>query len=331
MTAITRVSSGRPYASSWLYTQRLVKRHTFSLALVLCVIFFLINSAETSWNIGLTQQLTNLAPTAIAAMASAPAIISGRGGFDLSISPVMVLASSVYVAWLVPHRIDGAGAIVLMLLAGGLIGLINGVLIVALRIPPIVTTLAMYFMLLGFDLALLPSPISVQNSPLADFANDFGPIPGPLVLLLFPLAVWGLLGLMPYRSMLLTVGSSDIAAYSAGIKVGLVRASAYALGGFLAGAGGVAIIAATSSSNASLAGTYALPGIAAVALGGTSLFGGRGGLFGPLLGAAAIFELSNILVAVNANPSWLQIMYGLMLVAAVVFVTSANRTTGATR
>lgn len=333
MSVITVASaSARPGSVSPLQALlRMVKKYTFAFALVLSVILFIVNGFQTGWNIGLTAQLALLAPTALAAMASAPPIISGRGGFDLSISPIMVMSSSIYVAWLVPRGIDGTLAIIIMLAIGAAIGAVNGLMIVGLRIPPVVATLSMYFILQGVDLLIIPSPISVQGSQLAVFAGNIGPIPGPLFLLLFPLVVWWLLGLLPYRSLLTAVGSNDTAAYSAGVKVALVRGGAYVLGGFFAGAGGVAIIAATNSASAALAATYALPGVAAVALGGTSLLGGRGGLFGPLLGAAAIFLLGNLFVAVQVNPSWLQVMYGSMLIVAVVFVAYAGIATGGSK
>jgi len=317
-------SAGRG-GGQWLL--RVLKRYSFMFALALFVIFFVITLIQSGGRISLANQLANLAPTAIAAMACAPAIISGRGGFDLSISPTMVLTAGLYAGVFVLHGIDGPFAIVLMLVVGAGIGLINGLLIVGIRIPPVVATLSMYFVLIGVNLELIPAPISLIGSPLEMFGGSLGPIPGALITLAFPLVVWGLLGLTPYRSLLFAVGSNDITAYSAGVRVGLVRIGAYTLGGLFAGVAGVAIIAVSHSANANLSATYALPAVAAVALGGTSLLGGRGGLFGPVLGAASIFLLANILVSFQVNPSWLQVIYGVMLMISVVLVSFASRAT----
>lgn len=306
---------------------RVLKRYSFVFALLLFVVFFVINMIQSGGRLNIPNQLANLAPTAIAAMASAPAIISGRGGFDLSISPTMVLCSGLYAAWFVTHGIDGVLAIVLMLAVGAAIGFINGALIVGLRIPAVVATLSMYFILIGVNLVVIETPVSVSGSPLAVFADSIGPIPGALITIAFPLVVWALLGLTRYRSTLFAVGSNDITAYSAGINVGLVRIGAYTLGGLFAGVAGVALIAVSNSANANLSPTYALPAVAAVALGGTSLLGGRGGLFGPVLGAASIFLLGNILISFQVNPSWLQVVYGVMLMISVVLVASASRAT----
>jgi ribose transport system permease protein len=306
---------------------RILKRYSFVFALTLFIVFLVINLVQSGGRMDVANQLANLAPTAIAAMAASPAIISGRGGFDLSISPIMVLCSGLYAVYFVTNGIDGVLAIVLMLTVGAAIGFVNGALIVGLRIPAVVATLSMYFILIGVNLVVIETPVSVSGSPLAIFAGSIGPIPGALITIAFPLVIWGLLGLTRYRSTLFAVGSNDITAYSAGINVGLVRIGAYALGGLFAGVAGVALIAVSNSANANLSGTYALPAVAAVALGGTSLLGGRGGLFGPVLGAASIFLLGNILISFQVNPSWLQVVYGVMLMISVVLVAYASRAT----
>jgi ribose transport system permease protein len=93
---------------------------------------------------------------------------------------------------------------------------------------------------------------------------------------------------------------------------------AYSLGGLFAGVGALALIAVSLSANPSLSQTYTLLAISAVALGGTSLWGGRGGLLGSLLGAASIYLLGNLLLTLQVNQSYLQVMYGGMLLLAVV-------------
>lgn len=305
---------------------RLLNRYSFAFAGLLAAALLIANLLETSGNFGWTAQLANFAPMAIAAMASTPAILSGRGGFDLSISPVMIFTAAAYVAWLVPAGIDGPGAALVMVLLGAGIGLVNGFLIVWMRIPPVVATLSMYFILIGVNLKIIPSPVSVEGSWFANFAGSIGPIPGALVTLGLPLLIWVGLGRTPYRSALYATGSNDATAYSSGVNIAAVRIFAYSLGGLMAGIAGIAVIAVSGSASASLSTTYALQAVASVALGGTSLLGGRGGLVGPLLGAASIFLLGNLLISLQVDPSWLQVMYGCMLVLAVVLVTAASRT-----
>jgi ribose transport system permease protein len=308
---------------------RLLNKYTFSFALLLTLVLLVINLIQSP-NFGWTDQLANFAPLAIAAMASTPAIISGGGGFDLSISPTMVLTTGVYVVFLVPEGYGGYEAVPVLLLIGILIGMINGLLIVRLRLLPVVVTLSTFFILIGVNLKLVEAPESLRVTWMNDFAGTILGIPGALFLIAVPLALWGLLGLTPYRRMLYAVGSNDAAAFSAGVKVDAVRVIAYSIGGLFAAIGGIAIVAVTSTANAGLSETYALQAIAAVALGGTSLWGGRGGALGSVFGAASIYLLGNLLITLNVNPSWLQVMYGGMLLVAVMLVGAAARARPAT-
>lgn len=292
------------------------RRYSFILAALLAIVLLVVNLWRTS-GFDWTTQLANFAPLALAAMASTPAIISGGGGLDLSISPLMIFCSGLYVMVLVPHGTGGIEAVPILLLVGAGMGLLNGLLIVLLRLPAVVVTLATFFILSGADLRLIPEPTSLASTWLTDLARDVGPIPGPLFLLAPPLILWFALQMIPYGRALYFVGSSDAAAFSSGINVAVVRAVAYMIGGIIAAVGAMSIIAATATASGNLAQTYALGAIAAVALGGTSLWGGRGGLIGSLFGAACIYLLGNLLITFNVSPSWLQVMYGAMLLVAV--------------
>ena len=121
------------------------------------------------------------------------------------------------------------------------------------------------------------------------------------------------------------MGSNDAAAFSAGVNVARVRVIAFSLGGMFAAIGGLAVLGLVASVNATYAPTYTLIGIAAVALGGTSLWGGRGGMIGAILGAASIWLLENLLTILQVNQSWLQVLYGMLLVFAVVLSGIAQR------
>ena len=297
---------------------RFLRKYSFSFAAVLTVALLITNIVETRGNFGLTDQLANLAPIALAAMASTPAIVSGGGGLDLSVSPLMVLTSSIFVVELAPNGLGGPEAVLFVLLAGALVGAINGLVILALRVPPVIVTLAMYFVLIGVDAAIAPSPVYLSGNWVTHLAGSVGPIPGAALCIAFPLLVWAGLGATPYRRTLYIVGSNEVSAFSASVSVARVRLIAYALGGLFAAVGGLALTAVESSVNASEATDYTLLGIAAVALGGTSLWGGRGGLVGSLLGGTSIYLLGNVLIQAQINPSYLQVTYGIMLLVAIV-------------
>jgi ribose transport system permease protein len=309
----------------WAAALRILNKYSFAFALLLTLVLLITNLARTP-DFGWTNQLANFAPLAIAAMASTPAIISGGGGFDLSISPLMILTTGIYILGLAPNGLGGGEAVPILLAIGAAVGAINGLLIVRLRLAPVVVTLATFFVIIGINLRVISAPTFLPSTWMTDLAGSVGPIPGALFTVGFPLVVWIALGMIPFRRMLYSVGSNDAAAFSSGVNVSLVRVIAYALGGMFAAVGGIAVIAVTSTASSGLSQTYALGAIAAVALGGTSLWGGRGGLFGSVLGAASIYLLGNLLITLNVNPSWLQVMYGLMLLLAVVLVGAASRT-----
>jgi ribose transport system permease protein len=314
-------------ATARLGVQRAVRTHSFGFAAVLSIGLLLANIATEHGGFGVADQLANVAPMAIAALASAPAVIGG--GFDISISPLILLTNTVFVVWLAPHGLGGAIAVPLMLGLGLAVGLLNGLLILVLRVQAIVVTLAMFFSLQGVDLLLAPNPVSLSSTGWVDhLAGSVGPIPGGLFTIGLPLLIWSGLRFVPFRRLLYAVGSNDATAFSSGVNVNAVRLASYALGGLFAGFGGLALTALVSSANASNATEYTLVAMAAVVLGGTSLAGGRGGLVGPLLGAFSIYLLQNLLATFAINPAYLQIVYGGILMVAVVLSGAVSREGG---
>jgi ribose transport system permease protein len=296
----------------------LARHNSYAFSALLMVAVLVATLVKDGGNFGVSDQLAIAAPMILAAMASAPAII-GRG-FDLSISPLLVFTNCVYVVWLAPHGLGGAIAVPLVLGVGLLAGLVTGLTITLLRIQPVVVTLALYFALQGVNLLLAPNPVSLgeQDRWIYHLAGEVGPVPGAVFTIGIPLLIWYGLKRVPFGRLLYAVGSNDATAFSSGVNVTAVRVASYALGGLFAGFGGLALTALVHSANASTSTQYALIAIAAVVLGGTSLAGGRGGLIGVCFGAFTIFLLQNLLSSFEVNPAWLQIVYGSILIIAVV-------------
>jgi ribose transport system permease protein len=296
-----------------------VARHnTYAFSGLLFVGLLVATLVQENGNFGLSDQLAIAAPLTLAAIASAPSIIGG--GFDISISPLLVFTNCVYVVWLAPHGLGGAISVPIVLGVGLAMGVLTGLTIAVLRVQPVVVTLAMYFALQGVDLLLAPNPVSMgeQDRWIYRLAGTVGPIPGALFTIGTPLLIWYGLKHVPFRRLLYAVGSNDATAFSAGVNVTAVRIASYGLGGLFAACGGLALTALVHSSNASTSTQYALVAIAAVVLGGTSLAGGRGGLVGVVFAAFSIYLLQNLLATFQVNPAWLQILYGGILIVAVV-------------
>ena len=263
-----------------------------------------------------------LAPFALVAMASTPSILSGAGGIDVSIGPLVGLIAIIYVHYLQPAGLGGPElAIPIGLGIGAAVGAFNGVLITFARYQPVIATLCMYFILGGVGEAISPDP-PVRKSGLDRPARQVSfraRVPGGLVTIALPLLVWGvLLHRSAFVRTLHAVGGNDAAALTAGINVTAVRIAAYTFGGLLAGVAAFALTGLIRDADSTIGATYTLVALAAVSLGGTVFGGGRGGLLGALFGAACIYLIQNLLTNVGVSAFWLQIVYGAVLVVAIV-------------
>jgi ribose transport system permease protein len=299
-----------------------LRSRPWALALVVAAGLFAANevarSSFAAWG-SWPSLLADFAPFALAAVATTPQMLSGAGGVDISIGPLLNLVSVVIVGELIAH---GAGSpwldIPAALALGALVGAINGVLVGVFRYQAVLATLCGLFVLSGTGQALLSSPASSSEAWLTDLGNQIGPVPGGLILIMAPLVVWWILSRTTYLRQLYAVGGDEVAAYSAGVDVARVRIVAYTLGGLFAGIAGLALAAATQTGDPTEATQYTLPAIAAVALGGTSLLGGRGSLVGSVIGAAIIFQIQTLIDSLNVSSDTPQLIYGAILIVAIV-------------
>jgi ribose transport system permease protein len=270
------------------------------------------NVAQTAANKGVIL--------AIVAMAQTLVVLTS--GIDLSVGMVMVLANC-----LASHIVTGeAGAASLgaigVLAVGAACGAINGLIVIFGRLQPIVTTIATGAAYYGAALALRPVPGGDVNATLADAVTGqvAGVVPSSLVLLAAVVVlVW-----WPFRRSVLgravyAVGSSELAAYMSGVPIRRAKFVAYTLSGLLSSVAGLFVTCVTYSGEASAAsgGTYTLYSIAAVVLGGVSLFGGSGSAIGAIFGALMFRTIGDLLFVFNVEPLWQPLFQGVVLMAAV--------------
>lgn len=299
----------------------MLRAHGFLFALVLTVALLIANVIALPSFIDQDNWATNfatLAPFAVLAVASTPAVMTGGGGIDLSVAPSANLANVVLVTGLLANSALSSPfvAIPIILAMTTLIGLFNGVMIAVFRLPPVVLTVGMLILLTGVVGAAAPVPVSVTTHWVQTLNGELGPVPWGLILILIPVGLWSLLRFTPFFSTLYFVGGDPATAYSAGVNVVLVRVLAYTIGGLFAGIGGLALTAVFQTSDANIGFQYALIAMAAVALGGTPIGGrgGRGGVLGAVLGASVIYLLQNFLVLIHVDNQWLQVGYGGLLI-----------------
>ncbi|HLX98031.1 MAG TPA: ABC transporter permease [Roseiarcus sp.] len=254
------------------------------------------------------------APLIAASIAATPAILGGRGGIDVSVGPLMGLVNALIVQTLIADvGISSPWAVIPAALAiGAVAGALNGFLAVLVRIQPIVATLGTYLIFTGLTLTIVPAPTGTVPHWIQSLSGPLSIVP-----LLAVAAAWLLLKQLPYYDQLMAVGSDDRAAYTAGVPVALIRFLSYCLSGVFAGTAGLMLTALIGSADPNVGASFTLLAISAVALGGVSLGGGRGGLLAAVIGASDIFLLQSALTYFNVSTFVLQIAYGLILVASI--------------
>ncbi len=305
----------------WPY--RLREHRGTLLALLAFVVMFTIYASNHPAGLN-----ANVATTAankgvlLAIVAMAQTLVVLTSGIDLSVGMVMVLANCLASTIVVGSPLMTALGALGVLLVGGVCGAINGLIVVFGRLQPIVTTIATGAVYYGAALALRRVPGGDISAPLADALTGQlpGGVPASLALLLaLVLIVW-----LPFRRSAIgraayAVGSSEVAAYMSGVPVRRAKFVAYTLSGLLASVAGLFITCITYSGEASAANgnTYTLYSIAAVVLGGVSLFGGSGSAVGAIFGALMFRTIGDLLFVFNLDPLWQPLFQGMVLAAAV--------------
>ncbi|WP_227003326.1 ABC transporter permease [Kozakia baliensis] len=243
------------------------------------------------------------------------------GGIDLSVGAIVIMTNclaSNYVNGNPLHIAEGCALTLICGLAGGAI---NALAVVVGRLQPIIATLASSTVFYGISLLFRPEPGGDVDDDFASFMTGaIGWIPISLIILCaLLLLVW-----LPFRTSMIgrsiyAVGSAESAAYMSGIHVGRAKAASYILAGFFAAIAGLLLTLISESAQASMtnAGDLTLNSIAAVVIGGTSLFGGVGGLPGSILGAFILRTIGDLLFVLNAPALWQPLFQGLVLLAAV--------------
>lgn len=211
---------------------------------------------------------------------------------------------------------------------GLLLGLFQGFLIGKLEIPAFVVTLG------GLGAWRGATLVFSGGQPISGFSSDFkfwgqgfvGRVPVPVIIfLLFVLVAFIVLRYSQYGRWIYALGGNREAARLSGLNTVALTISVYAIAGFCAGVGGFLLTSRLNSAEQVAGQNYELQAIAAVVIGGTSLFGGIGGVIGTLIGTLLIGVLNNGLVILNVSPYWQPIVVAIILVASVFFDQLAKK------
>ncbi len=293
------------------------------LALTVFNIFFTANFLTLrTLNVNLTQVAT------VAIVGVGMTLVIATGGIDLSVGSLMAISGALApILFTYPGWSPAVGltlAFLLPVLAAGAGGLFNGLLVTRFRIQPIIATLILY--IAGRGIAQV-----MTNGNLQSFRNPAFETIAYGRFLGLPFQVWLMLAITlgaawlvratVFGRYLLAVGGNEAAARLVGVPVGRVKLAVYGLSGLLAGVAGLVVVAINRSSDANQVGlNMELDAIAAVAVGGTALTGGRAYVIGTLLGACILQLIRYTLLARGVPDAAALVVKAAIIIAAVYFL-----------
>lgn len=306
-----------------------------TLAVFLLLILFNIVFTPNflAWNT-LTLNLTQVATVVIVAMGMT--LVIATGGIDLSVGSIMAIAGAlaplIFLGELIP--IDSkwlliALAFVIPVAVGALCGWFNGMLITRYRIQPIVATLVLFIAGRGIAQTFTNSELQTFNEPAFQVIGKgalFGVPVQVIIMVVVVIAVAFVVRRTARGRQILAVGGNERAARLSGIDAAGVKRLVYIISGALAGIAGLIVVAINNASDAARVGTLMeLDAIAAVAIGGTLLSGGRANVIGTLLGAFVLQLVRTTLLANGVPDAAALVVKAALIVAAVWLQSRADR------
>lgn len=261
----------------------------------------------------------------LAILAGCQTLTMLTGGIDLSVGAVASMAGFVVATLVGPLGLGPALGVALLVAA--LAGLLNGIGVGVFRVHPLIMTLGMGLVILGFanvwQLVMVQTGAGVPPLLRTLGTGTFADVV-PLSLIVFvPLAALILVGLRRsgYGRLLYAVGDNPIAARLAGARAWQVLLVLYIISALLAAIAGFLITGLTNVASVTLADSYVLPSVAAAVIGGTSILGGRGGYSGTIVGALILTVLTSLLTSLGLPEAVRQVLFGSIIVVVAAAYT----------
>ncbi|WP_328687941.1 ABC transporter permease [Streptomyces phaeochromogenes] len=299
--------------------------HAMVIVMLLVVLYFSYRSARFGTLDNFQTITIAAAPFALIAVGQTLVILTG--GIDLSVGSVIAVSAMASASTVAGHPERLWTALLVGLAVGLVAGSINGALVAWLNVPPFVATLGMLTAASGMAYVI------GDGAPINGLPANFNQIASTRVLgLQLPVVVM-IVGIVvlavvmrytAYGMRVYAVGGNRVAAELAGIKAHRVLFSVYAISGLLAGLSGVMLASRVLSGPPTLGSGYELDAIAAVVIGGASLMGGRGTVWGTVLGLFLMQTLNNGLDILVVPAYWQKVIKGVLIVAAVSVDVWAN-------
>ncbi len=265
---------------------------------------------------GITDLLDNTIVLAVAAAGLTLVILAGE--FDLSGIGVIAITNAV-VATISTGRLGSAGALVAVMVIGAAAGLLNGWLVTTLGLQSLAVTIGTMIASEGVALLILSAPGGEVADAIANgMTGDLGhTIPVAAILIVALLVLWFLFAQTRAGIAIYAVGADENTARLSGIDVRRAKLLAFVLAGLTYGLAGYMLSAETGSGDPRASDSFLLFMYASVAIGGTSLAGGRGGVFGSVVGAGLLTVMQKMLFALGAAEFYTSVFSGLVMLMAL--------------
>ncbi|TDL66774.1 ribose ABC transporter permease [Rhodococcus qingshengii] len=290
------------------------------LGLIILVVIVSILNPSFLEPLNILNLLRQVAINALIAFGMTFVILTG--GIDLSVGAILALSSALTAGMMV-SGIDPILAIIIGCILGGLMGTVNGLFITKGKMAPFIATLATMTIFRGLTL------VYTGGNPITGLGDNylfqlFGrgyflgiPVPAITMILTF-VVLFIILHKTPFGRKTYAIGGNEKAALISGIKVPKVKIMIYSLSGMLAALAGAILTSRLNSAQPTAGTSYELDAIAAVVLGGTSLSGGKGRIFGTLIGALIIGTLNNGLNLLGVSSFYQMVVKGIVILIAVL-------------
>jgi ribose transport system permease protein len=325
-SALEARSNGR-FTGTWLRDQAI--RHAMVIVMVLIIAYFSYRSARFGTLDNIQSIGIAAAPFALIALGQTLVILTG--GIDLSVGSIIALSAMSAATTVKNHPERLVLSVVVAIVVGLIAGAVNGFLVSRINVPPFIATLGMLTTASGLAYVVGGgAPINGLPTDFGEIANNtiFGLQIPVIVMILGVILLAVVMRRTSYGMRIYAVGGNPVAAQIAGIKTRRILFSVYAISGMLAGVSGVMLASRVISGPPNLGQGYELDAIAAVVIGGASLLGGRGSIWGTALGLLLIQTLNNGLDILIVPAYWQSVIKGVLIVAAVaVDVWSVRRRT----
>lgn len=310
-----------------LHIDRSILRPLIALVVMTLAMSFLSDSFASSDNLFnvMRQVSVNLC------ISVGMTLVILTGGIDLSVGSILALSGAVAAglvksgwAWEGTNLHLGFsffGIVIVTLLVGGLLGGFNGWMVTRFRVPPFIATLGMLTMARGMTMLYTNGhPITGLGAQFEFLGTGwFCGIPMPVIVAAVVVVLFALfMRKSPWGRYIYAIGGNERATRLSGINVKRIKLFVYTVAGLLSAVAALIVTARLDSAQPNAGTGYELDSIAAVVIGGTSLNGGKGSIWGTVIGALIIGVLNNGLVLMNVSPFWQQVIKGLVILLAVI-------------